>query len=37
MNALNALRPDLAQKITIKDLKFFYGTSLALKTINLPL
>ena len=37
MNALNTLRPDLAQKITIKDLKFFYGTSLALKTINLPL
>ena len=37
MNALNALRPELAQKITIKDLKFFYGSSLALKTINLPL
>ena len=25
------------QKVTVKDLKFFYGDNLALKTINLPL
>ena len=25
------------QKVVVKDLKFFYGTSLALKTINIPL
>ena len=28
---------NLPQKVTIKDLKFFYGTFLALKTINIPL
>ena len=28
---------NLPQKVAIKDLKFFYGTFLALKTINIPL
>lgn len=28
---------DQPQKVTIKDLKFYYGDNLALKTINLPL
>lgn len=29
--------PVLAQKVTIRDLKFFYGDTLALKSISLPL
>jgi phosphate transport system ATP-binding protein len=38
MNAINNnIRTDLAQKISISDLKFFYGDSLALKGINMPL
>jgi phosphate transport system ATP-binding protein len=30
-------RADLAEKVSIRDLKFFYGDTLALKGINLPL
>jgi len=37
MNALSDIKPDLRQKIAVRDLKFFYGESLALKSINLPL
>jgi phosphate transport system ATP-binding protein len=37
MNALSDIRPELRQKIAVQDLKFFYGESLALKSINLPL
>jgi phosphate transport system ATP-binding protein len=37
MNALSEIRPELRQKIAVHDLKFFYGESLALKSINLPL
>jgi phosphate transport system ATP-binding protein len=37
MNEMPALKPDLREKITVRVLKFFYGESLALKSINLPL
>jgi phosphate transport system ATP-binding protein len=37
MNALSEIRPELRQKIAVQDLKFFYGESVALKSINLPL
>ena len=37
MNALSDIRPELRQKIAVRDLKFFYGENLALKGINLPL
>ena len=34
----SAVAPNaLPEKISIKNLKFFYGDSLALKSINLPL
>ena len=34
---MNSATANLPQKVTIKDLQFFYGTFLALKTINIPL
>jgi phosphate transport system ATP-binding protein len=37
MNALSDIRLEPRQKIAVQDLKFFYGESLALKSINLPL
>ncbi|MHB8886398.1 phosphate ABC transporter ATP-binding protein PstB [Methylovirgula sp. HY1] len=37
MTAVTSIRPDLRTKILVKDLKFFYGQSLALKSINMPL
>ena len=39
MNGLNAAMPsgaNLPTKIAIKDLRFYYGDALALKTINMP-
>jgi phosphate transport system ATP-binding protein len=33
---MNGTTPELPQKMSIKDLKFFYGETLALKNINLP-
>jgi phosphate transport system ATP-binding protein len=33
---MNETTPDLPLKMSIKDLKFFYGETLALKNINLP-
>jgi phosphate transport system ATP-binding protein len=37
MNEMPALKPDLREKIAVRALKFFYGESLALNSINLPL
>jgi phosphate transport system ATP-binding protein len=37
MSLTNSVKPDLRTKISVKDLKFFYGSSLALKSINMPL
>jgi phosphate transport system ATP-binding protein len=37
MNQMPALKPDLQEKIAVRGLKFFYGESLALKGIDLPL
>jgi phosphate transport system ATP-binding protein len=37
MSSTNAVKPDLPTKISVKDLKFFYGESLALKNVNMPL
>jgi phosphate transport system ATP-binding protein len=37
MNAGPEIDPKLNQKISVRELKFFYGESLALKGINLPL
>jgi phosphate transport system ATP-binding protein len=37
MNEMPALKPELQEKIAVRTLKFFYGDSLALKGLNLPL
>ncbi len=37
VNMTSGVDAQMAQKISIKDLKFFYGDSLALKSISLPL
>lgn len=37
MNVANSVKTDLRTKISVKDLKFFYGESQALKNINLQL
>jgi phosphate transport system ATP-binding protein len=37
MTSETMVAPDLRTKISVKDLRFFYGESLALKTINMPL
>ena len=37
MNAMNGSVPNLPTKMTVKDLRFFYGDSLALKSINLQI
>ena len=37
MNMMTNTIADKAEKISVKDLKFFYGTNLALKGISLPL
>ncbi|HEY5226552.1 MAG TPA: ATP-binding cassette domain-containing protein, partial [Methylovirgula sp.] len=37
MNSMHPVKIDLRAKMSVKDLKFFYGQNQALKNINMPL